>query len=67
LATDCPRCPIRAHQLTGTINQINSMADVLAETGQDRSSLIRQPVCQLIRECFLNALPPGNAEREQRR
>jgi len=43
------------------------MADVLAETGQDRSSLIRQPVCQLIRECFLNALPPGNAEREQRR
>lgn len=39
------------------------MADVLAETGQDRSSLIRQ----LIRECFLNTLPPGNAEREQRR
>jgi hypothetical protein len=57
--------------------------DLLAETGQDRSSLIRQlirerwqqrqpspTIAQRIGghpECFLNNLPPGSAEREQRR
>jgi hypothetical protein len=59
------------------------LADLLAETGQDRSSLIRQ----LIRErwqqhrpspsiterlgghpaSFLSTMPPGSAQREQRR
>jgi hypothetical protein len=59
------------------------LADLLAETGQDRSSLIRQLIrerwqqrqpCPSITErlgghpaSFLSTLPSGSAEREQRR
>ena len=59
------------------------LKELLAETGQDRSSLIRQLIsdrwqqrqpCPSITqqigghpECFLNTLPPASAEREQRR
>ena len=59
------------------------LADLLAETGQDRSSLIRQLIrerWQQLQPCpsitqqlgghpgsFLNTLPPGSAERQQRR
>jgi hypothetical protein len=56
--------------------------DLLAETGQERSSLIRQLIrerWQQLQPCpsitqqlgghpgsFLNTLPPGSAERQQR-